>query len=230
MEASGHEAREVGHVDPERSPDLVGDLAERGEVEVARVRGPPRDDDPRIVLERPVAHQVHVDDERLGIDAVGDGVVELAREVQLHAVGEVATVRELEAENGVARSGDRREHRRVRGGSGVRLHVRVRGAEERLRPLDRERLGDVDELAAAVVAAAGVALGVLVREHRALGLQHGDGNEVLARDHLEVIALSPELEFEHFGDLGIDLGQRGIQHRLGTGGFGQDWLLHDIRT
>src|SRR5690606_15655499 len=89
----------------------------------------------------------------------------------------------------------------------------------------------VDVFAATVVAAAGVALGVLVREHRALGLQHRDGYEVLARDHLEVVALASEFELEDFGDLGIDLGQRGVQHRLlGNGGFGQDWLLHDMRT
>ena len=93
----------------------------------------------------------------------------------------------------------------------VRLHVRVLGAEQALRALDRERLGDVDVLAAAVVAAAGVALGVLVREHGALGLQHRDGNEVLARDHLEVVALAPELELENLGDLGVDLGQRRVQ-------------------
>ena len=118
-----------------------------------------------------------------------------------------------------------RQHGRVGGGARVRLHVRVLGAEQRLRALDGERLGDVDVLAAAVVAAAGVALGVLVREHGALRLQHRDGNEVLARDHLEVVALATELELEHLGDLGIDLGEGGIED-----GLGQDWLLMTVRT
>ena len=46
--------------------------------------------------------------------------------------------------------------------------------------VDRDVLRDVDLLAAAVVAAAGVALGVLVGEHGALRLQHGARDEVLA--------------------------------------------------
>ena len=58
--------------------------------------------------------------------------------------------------------------RGVRLRAGVRLDVRVLGAEQRLGTVDRELLGDVDVLAAAVVAGARVALGVLVREHAAL--------------------------------------------------------------
>ena len=80
-----------------------------------------------------------------------------------------------------------------------------------LRALDRELLGDVDLFAAAVVAAAGVSLGVLVREHRALRLQHRDGHEVLGGDHLEVPALALELALEHLCDLGVDLGERGVE-------------------
>ena len=45
----------------------------------------------------------------------------------------------------------------------VRLHVRVLGAEQLLRAIDGEFLDDVDHLAAAVVAPAGIPLGVLVR-------------------------------------------------------------------
>ena len=60
-------------------------------------------------------------------------------------------------------------HVRLR--AGVRLDVGVLGAEELLRALDRERLGDVDELAAAVVALARIALGVLVGEDRTPSLR-----------------------------------------------------------
>jgi len=71
--------------------------------------------------------------------------------------------------------------------------------------------GDIAELAAAVVAAAGVSLRVLVGQHRALRLEHGARHEVLARDHLEGAALAAELLLERCGDLGIDLGERGIE-------------------
>ena len=73
--------------------------------------------------------------------------------------------------------------------------------------LDRELLDLVDDLAAAVVALAGQALGVLVREHRADGLEHGRPGEVLGRDQLELVALARELGVAEAGDLGIDLGR-----------------------
>jgi hypothetical protein len=71
------------------------------------------------------------------------------------------------------------------------------------RQLDRERLGDVDELAAAVVAPAGIAFGVLVRHHRALRLEHGAGDDVLRGDELDLLALTTELELDRAGDLRI---------------------------
>ena len=94
-------------------------------------------------------------------------------------------MREREAHQLVAGTGQRMHHGGVRGGTGVRLDVRVLGAEQLLRAIDRDLLGDVDLFAAAVVAATRVPLGVLVGEHRPLGLEHGPGDEVLAGDHLE---------------------------------------------
>ena len=103
------------------------------------------------------------------------------------------------------------DHRHVGGvvglRAGVRLDVGVLGAEDLLGAVDGELLGDVDLLAAAVVALAGVALGVLVGEHRAGGLEHGLGHEVLGGDHLQRRLLASQLAVEHRGDLGIDLGE-----------------------
>ena len=93
-------------------------------------------------------------------------MVELAAGVDGRAVGEVAAVVEAEAEHGVARVQDRLVDAHVRVGTRVRLHVGVVGAEQRLDPLDRERLDVVDDRVAAVVALARVALGVLVGERR----------------------------------------------------------------
>ena len=215
VQAGRDETGEVRHVDPEERPDLVGDRAERGEVELTRVGGPAGDDDLRLVLEGKAPHLVHVDERGLGVDAVRDDVVQAAREVDLHAVGQVAAVVEREAEQRVAGAGDRVQHGGVCRGARVRLDVGELGAEERLGARDRELLGDVDDLAAAVVAATGVALGVLVGKNGALRLQHRDGNEVLGGDHLEEPALAVELAVEHIGDLGVDLGQRGVEQRIG---------------
>ena len=73
--------------------------------------------------------------------------------------------------------------------------------------LDRERLDLVHDLAAAVIALAGQALGVLVREHRADGLEHGGPGEVLGGDQLQLVALARELGVAEAGDLGVDLGE-----------------------
>ena len=95
--------------------------------------------------------------------------------------------------------------------AGVRLDVGVLGAEQRLRAVDRELLDDVDVLAAAVVALAGIALGVLVREHAALALEDRLRHEVLGRDHLERALLALELVTDRLGDLGVDVGERALE-------------------
>ena len=116
--------------------------------------------------------------------------------VDRRAVREVAAVREHHAEHlvvRVARLEEGAEDRHVGLRAGVRLHVRVLGAEQLLRPVDRELLGHVDELAAAVVAAARVALGVLVVHRRADRGEDGRARVVLRGDQAERGALALEL-------------------------------------
>ena len=70
--------------------------------------------------------------------------------------------------------------------------------------VDGQLLDDVDELAAAVVAPARVALGVLVGEDRALRLEHGAADDVLRRDQLEVVLLALRLVADDAIDLRVD--------------------------
>jgi len=160
---------------------------------------------------------VHVDQERLGVELVGHDVVELAGEVQLHAVGEVPAVVELQAQDGVTGLGDRGQDGGVRGRTRVGLHVGVGSVEEALHAVAGEVFGLIDGFAAGVVTAARVALGVLVGQHAAGGLQHGDRDEVLRRDHLQVGSFAFELFAEDRFDLRIGFGQWGIEevgHRV----------------
>ena len=85
-------------------------------------------------------------------------------------------MRQRHRQDSVARSQQRAVRSEVGLGAGVRLQVGVIGAEELLRPLDAERLGPVDDLAAAVVALAGIALGVLVGQRAAQRRQHRRGS------------------------------------------------------
>src|SRR6185503_10950504 len=102
----------------------------------------------------------------------------------------------------------REVHRHVGLRAGVGLHVDVLGPEELAGPADGQLLGDVDDLAAAVVALARVALGVLVGHHRAHRLQHRLGDEVLGRDQLEAAGLALGLRADGLGALPIDLLER----------------------
>ncbi len=97
-------------------------------------------------------------------------------------------------------------HVRLR--AGMRLHVHVIGAEQRLGARDGGALGDVDELAAAVVAASRVPLGVLVGQDRSRRLEHGAADEILRRDQLEAVVLPLPLVAEHGGDFRVGVGER----------------------
>src|SRR5207302_9499667 len=89
----------------------------------------------------------------------------------------------------------------------VRLDVRVHGAEERLRAVDRGLLDLVDDLAAAVVALARIALRVLVRRRGADGLEDRAPVEVLRGGQLDLAPLPLGLALEERGDLRVDVGE-----------------------
>jgi glycine hydroxymethyltransferase len=108
-------------------------------------------------------------------------------------------MRELHAEDCVARLEQRHVDGVVRLCAGVRLHVRVLGAEELLRPVDGQLLDLVHHLATAVIAPARIALRVLVRGDAADGLEHTRPGEVLGRDELDLAPLP--LELSHGGHL-----------------------------
>ncbi len=116
-------------------------------------------------------------------------------------------MRQVEAEEGLARREEGEVHGEVGRRAGVRLDVGVLGAEERLRPLDGQALQRIDEPLPLVEAGAGVALGVLVGEDRARGLEHRARGVVLAGDEAERLALVALLGLDEGEDLGIGLGQ-----------------------
>ena len=64
------------------------------------------------------------------------------------------------------------------------------GPEERLGPIAGQVFHYVDELATAVVAAAGIAFGVLIGQHAAHALHDGGTGVVLAGDHFQAVALA----------------------------------------
>ena len=103
--------------------------------------------------------------------------------------------------------------------------------EQLLGALDGQRLGLVDVLAAAVVAVARIALGVLVGEHGAGRLQHRARDHVLRGDQLDLVLLAFQLATDDAGELGVALGQRGGEEarlrRLAAPG-GLRWPWHSL--
>ena len=193
----------MGHIGEEQGAHLIGNGAEGGEVPDARVGGGAGHDHPRPVLAGQRADLVHVDQVRLAVDVVRHEVVVLPAEVDRRPVGEVPTLVEAQPQDGVAALEQRVVDGHVGLGAGMRLDVDVLGAEELLRAIARQVLGHVDDLAAAVVATAGVALGVLAGQDRAHRLEHGQARVVLGCDQLEVAAGALLLVTDDLPDLGI---------------------------
>ena len=206
---AGDEAREVRHVAEQQRADLVRDLAEAVGLDRARVGRAAADDQLRPVLLGERENLVVVDQVRLARDAVVDDRVEPPAEVDLQPVRQVPAVRELEREDRVARLQRCHVDGHVRLRARVRLDVRVLGAEQLLGAVDRRLLDLVDDLAAAVVALAGIALGVLVRRHGADRLEDRRPGEVLGGDQLDLAALALELAAEQLRDRRVDLREPG---------------------
>ena len=87
--------------------------------------------------------------------------------------------------------------------AGVRLHVDMLRPEQLLRPVAGEVLRHVDDLAAAVVATAWIALGVLAGEDGPHRLEHGERRVVLRRDELEMAPRPLLLILDDLPDLRI---------------------------
>jgi len=213
--SGGHEAGDVGHIDHHERAHFVRDGAEGGEVEGAGVGGGPDHDELGLVLQGQAADLVHVDLLGLPVHVVADELVEDAGAVQGVAVGEVAAVGQIQAQHGVARLQDGEVHRHVGLGAAVGLHVGVLGPEELLGAGAGEILDGVDVDAAAVVPAAGIALGVLVGEVAAHGLHDRPGSVVLGGDELQMMALALDFKLQGLED-GRVCDTQGLVHGHGN--------------
>ena len=114
MEACGHQARGVRDVGHEGGPRLVGDLAERLEVDGAGEGRATRDDELRAVLLGQVSHLVEIDPLRVPGDAVRHDGVEPPREVHGASRREMAAVGEIGPKDHISRLEQGEVHRHVR--------------------------------------------------------------------------------------------------------------------
>ncbi len=192
VDAGGDKAGDVRHVDQQEGADFIGNGAKARPVDHAGVGGEAGDDQLGLVFAGQALDLGVVDLAGRRVEAVLHGVVALAGEVDLGAVGQVTAVGQGHAEHGVARLDQGEEDRAVGLRAGMRLHVGPVGAEQCLDAIDGELLDHVDILAAAVVTLARIALGVLVGQHGALGLHDARAGVVFRGNQLDVLFLAQD--------------------------------------
>ena len=102
--------------------------------------------------------------------------------------------------------------------SGVGLYVGVLGAKEFLGALSRQLFHHVGKLAAAVVALAGIALGILVGEDRTHGFEHGFADKIFRGDQFQAFVLAANFVIDGGGYLRIYFVERA----------GHGIIFHDV--
>ena len=180
---------------------------EPGEVDQPRDRGAAAPDQLRPLAQRELADLVEVDRPGVAPDAVAHGPEPLPGHRHAPAVRQVPAGLQRHPQHRVAGLQERGVDREVGGRARERLHVGVLDAEERLGAPRRQPLDAVDDGVALVVAAARVALGVLVDQHRAARGQHRGRRVVLGRDQAQRLELAAPLGGDQLGDLVVMHGQ-----------------------
>ena len=196
-QTGGDEAGGVSHVDHQEGSDFVGNLTHAGIVPFAGVGRGTADDEFGTLAQSHLFHHVVVDVARIFAHAVFERVEHQAREVDGAPVREVTAVREVQSQELVARVEHGHEYGHVGLGARVRLNVGPLGVEQFLDAVDGHLFALVYHLATAVVAFAGITLGILVGEAGAHGLHHLFADKVFRGNQFDTLTLSLILFFDN---------------------------------
>ena len=162
----GNDSCRVSHIHPEDCPDLVGYLPHPLIIPLAGVCRSSADNQLGTALQGLALHLVIVHHPGLGVQPVGNGVVEKTGSVDGRAVGEVATLAQVQTHKGVSGLEDCHLYCHIGLGSAMRLDIRPLGAVDGLDAVDGELLYLVHDFAPSVVPLPGVALCILVGADR----------------------------------------------------------------
>ncbi len=219
MHAGHDQPIDVGDVGHHISVDLGGDLGKLVVLEDSRIRSAADPDHARPVLAGDVANLVVVEHAGLDARAVRDLEIVSAGEVHSPAVRQVPAQGNRDSHDLVAEMGQRPVNGLIGRRAGIGLHVGVLGAEQRFGPLDRQALDLVHHLVAFIVSGAGIPLAVLVGQDRPACLQHGEGSEILGRNHLQRGGFRLDLLL----DQGVDFGIGPLQVRVAFTAIRHEW-------
>ena len=188
--ASGdHQPGEMGNIADVIGIHFSGDLPEDLEVDLTRVRRRPGDDDLRPVLLCQFPDPVVVHPPGRRIHAVLHALEKLAGGAHLPPVREMPAFGERQPHDRLPRLDQRVVRRQIGHRPRIRLDIGVIGAEDLLRPVDRQGLDQVRDLLPLVVAFVRVPLGVFVGETAPRRQHHRLGDVVLRGDQAYLAAL-----------------------------------------
>ena len=142
---------------------------------------------------------------RFFVEVIAYSVEHQTGEINGRTMTEVTAVTEVKTHEGIAGFEASHEHRHVRLRAAVRLHIHILRVVELLQALAGDVLGDIDNLATAVVAVTGVTLGVLVGQHAAHRFQYLVADEVLARDQFNSFGLTLPLTADDVKNLNVSV-------------------------
>ena len=207
----GNQPRDMRHIHHEERTDRLCNRPDALKINRTRIRRSARNNHFGLVLLRKCLERIVVNALRLTIHAVGNDLEVRARNVDGAAVRQMPAVRQIHAEDRVARLQQRKEDRHIRLCTRMRLHIRPCGAKELLRAVNRKLLCHIDVFTAAIVPLAGIPLCVLVCEDTALRLHDSAADDVLRGDEFQLRALAVQFILNRRKRLRVDLFQR-IHH------------------
>jgi len=192
-------------------------MAEPGEVDDRRIGRAAGNDDLRLVLIGHFGDLIVIQDAVLQAHAVLDGIEPLAGQVRLGAMGQVSPRIQAHAEDGVARFRQGKEHGLIGLASRARLHIGKLAIEKFGHPLDCQILGNIDILAAAIIAASRIAFGVFVGHDRPLRFQNGARDDVLRGDQFDLVLLAAQFQIDRPDQIRVGLSKTRVEKTVDFG-------------
>ena len=193
VHAAGNQAGNVSHVHHQHCAVTVGDLGQLFKIDSARVSGSTGNQQLGANLGNLLGQGIVINAAVLGRNAVGNKVVVLAAHVGGGTMRQMAALGKIHAHDGIAQVEQGKVNGQVGLCAGMGLHVGIFGTKQLAGTVNCNLLNLVHKLAAAVIAVAGVALGIFVGQHAAHGSHNGRGNNVFAGNQLNVCLLAAQL-------------------------------------
>ncbi|MPN15215.1 hypothetical protein SDC9_162544 [bioreactor metagenome] len=189
MESRGDQTGDMGHIHEEIGARLMRDFAEGLKIDDARIGGSARQDHFRLMLFGQIPNLIIVDTVGDRVHSVGHDIVVETGEIHRAAVGQVAAVGEIHAENGISQVAQCLIDRIVCLRAAVGLNVDMVGAEDLFGAVSRDVLHHVHALAAAVVPFSGVTFGVFIGQNGGSCGHNGLAHKIFRCDQFNVSPL-----------------------------------------